>query len=127
MPGTPSSRHVSAVGEDVDDFALRLNTLMQQLARYGVNDIVEERAVEKFLRVVPKKYSQVAIAIEEVTGRQQRAATSLRAGHHRWQASLHRGAVARPPAGAKEGGGIELVEQLQALAAQAGQGTWWCS
>jgi len=30
---------------------------MQQLARYGDNDIDEERAVEKFLRVVPKKYS----------------------------------------------------------------------
>ncbi|CAD6339401.1 unnamed protein product [Miscanthus lutarioriparius] len=79
MPGTPSSRHVSAVGEDVDDFALRLNTLMQQLARYGDDDI-DERAVEKLLHVVPKKYSQVAIAIEmlldffelsikEVTGR----------------------------------------------------------
>ena len=50
------------------------------MARYGDNDIDEERAVEKFLRVVPKKYSQVAIAIEmlldfselsieEVTGR----------------------------------------------------------
>ena len=41
-------------GENVDDFALRLNTLMQQLARYGDDDIDEERAVEKFLRVVPK-------------------------------------------------------------------------
>jgi hypothetical protein len=67
-------------GEDVDNFALRLNTLMQQLARYVDNDIDEERAVEKFLHVVPKKNSQVAIAIEmlldfselsieEVTGR----------------------------------------------------------
>ena len=37
---------------------------MQQLTRYGDNDIDEERAVEEFLRVVPKKYSQVAIAIE---------------------------------------------------------------
>jgi hypothetical protein len=37
---------------------------MQQLARYGDNDIDEERAIEKFLRVIPKKYSQVAIAIE---------------------------------------------------------------
>jgi hypothetical protein len=66
--------------EDVDDFALRLYTLMQQLTRYGDDDIDEERVVEKFLRVVPKKYSQVAIAIktlldfselsiEEVTGR----------------------------------------------------------
>jgi hypothetical protein len=52
------------LGENVDDFALRLNTLMQQLARYGDNDIDEERAMEKFLRVVPKKYSQVTIAIE---------------------------------------------------------------
>ena len=51
-------------GEDVDDFALRLNTVMQLLAWYSDNDIDEERAVEKFLRVVPKKYSQVAIAIE---------------------------------------------------------------
>jgi hypothetical protein len=51
-------------GEDVDDFALCLNTLMQQLARYDDDDIDEERAVEKFLRVVPKKYSLVAIAIE---------------------------------------------------------------
>jgi hypothetical protein len=31
--------------EDVDDFALRLNTLRQQLARYGDDDIDEERAV----------------------------------------------------------------------------------
>jgi hypothetical protein len=30
---------------------------MQQLARYGDNDIDEERAIEKFLHVVPKKYS----------------------------------------------------------------------
>jgi hypothetical protein len=51
-------------GEDVDDFALRLNTLMQQLARYGDNDIDEERAIKKFLRVVHKKYSQVAIVME---------------------------------------------------------------
>ena len=45
------------LGEDVDDFALHLNTLMQQLERYGNNDIDEERAIEKFLRVIPKKYS----------------------------------------------------------------------
>jgi hypothetical protein len=51
-------------GEDVDDFALHLNTLMQQLTRYGDDDIDEERAVEKLLRVIPKKYLQVAIAIE---------------------------------------------------------------
>jgi hypothetical protein len=68
------------LGEDVNDFALCLNTLMQQLARYGDHDIDKDKAVEKFLRVVPKKYSQVTIpiemlldfselSIEEVTGR----------------------------------------------------------
>lgn len=51
-------------GEDVDDFALRLTTMMQQLARYGDDSIDEERAIEKFLRVVPEKYLQVAITIE---------------------------------------------------------------
>ena len=30
---------------------------MQQLARYGDDDIDEERAIQKLLRVVPKKYS----------------------------------------------------------------------
>ena len=44
-------------GEDIDDFALYLNTLMQQLASYDNNDIDMERVVEKFLRVIPKKYS----------------------------------------------------------------------
>jgi hypothetical protein len=34
-------------GEDVDDFALRLNTLMQQLARYGDDDIDEERELSR--------------------------------------------------------------------------------
>jgi hypothetical protein len=34
------------------------------LARYDDDNINKERAVEKFLHVVPKKYSQVAIAIE---------------------------------------------------------------
>ena len=53
---------------------------MQQLARYGDNNIDEERDVEKFLHVVPKKYTQLALSIEtlldfseltieEVTGR----------------------------------------------------------
>ena len=34
------------------------------MAWYTDNDIDEERAVKKFLHVVPKKYSQVTIAIE---------------------------------------------------------------
>ncbi|CAD6272181.1 unnamed protein product [Miscanthus lutarioriparius] len=41
------------LGEDVNDFALHLNTLMQQLAWYSDNGIDEERVVEKFLHVPP--------------------------------------------------------------------------
>jgi hypothetical protein len=37
---------------------------MKQLAQYTDDDIDEEKAIEKYLCVVPKKYSQVAIAIE---------------------------------------------------------------
>ncbi|RLN23644.1 hypothetical protein C2845_PM07G28310 [Panicum miliaceum] len=66
-------------GEHVDDFALRLSVLMSSLNIYG-GTIDEQRAVEKLLRVVPKKYSQIAMSIEtlldtadltieEVTGR----------------------------------------------------------
>jgi hypothetical protein len=36
---------------------------MQQLTRYADDDIDEERAV-KFLRIVPKKYTQLALSIE---------------------------------------------------------------
>jgi hypothetical protein len=66
-------------GEAVDDFALRLSGLMSSLAIYG-EPVDEQRAVEKLLRVVPSKYSQIALSIEtlldtatlsveEVTGR----------------------------------------------------------
>jgi hypothetical protein len=43
-------------GEQIEDFALRLSTLKQQMALHGDKDLDEERAVEKLLRVVPKKY-----------------------------------------------------------------------
>jgi hypothetical protein len=51
-------------GEQVEDFALRLSTLHQQLVIHGDKDITEERVVEKFLRTVPAKYAQIVIAIE---------------------------------------------------------------
>jgi hypothetical protein len=34
-------------GEDVDDFALRLNTLQQKMVQFGDNTYSEERAIEK--------------------------------------------------------------------------------
>jgi hypothetical protein len=34
------------------------------MAHHGDDDLTEARAVEKLLRVVPKKYSQIALAME---------------------------------------------------------------
>ena len=45
------------LGEQVEDFALRLTNLMEQMARNGDTDLTEERVVEKFLRCMPKKYA----------------------------------------------------------------------
>ena len=43
--------------EQVEDFALRLTNLMEQMARNDDTDLMEERAVEKFLRCMPKRYA----------------------------------------------------------------------
>uniref|UniRef100_A0ACD5UHC9 Uncharacterized protein n=1 Tax=Avena sativa TaxID=4498 RepID=A0ACD5UHC9_AVESA len=53
-------------GEDVDDFALRLNTLLQKMERFGDAIYNEERAVEKLFRCVPTKYKQIARSIESL-------------------------------------------------------------
>ena len=37
---------------------------MEQMARNGNTDLMEERAVEKFLRCMPKKYAQIVMSIE---------------------------------------------------------------
>ena len=34
------------------------------MARHGDDDLTKARAVEKLLHVVPKKYSQIALAME---------------------------------------------------------------
>ncbi|CAO2193121.1 unnamed protein product [Urochloa humidicola] len=51
-------------GEDVNDFALRLSSLKERMERYDDDEISQEKTVAKFLRCVPKKYSQLRIAIE---------------------------------------------------------------
>ncbi|CAA0806799.1 Chaperone protein dnaJ 1- mitochondrial [Striga hermonthica] len=52
-----------ASGEAVEDFSLRLQSLVSQLAAHGVT-ITDEEAVAKYLRVVPPKYAQIALSIE---------------------------------------------------------------
>ncbi|XP_040384195.1 uncharacterized protein LOC121055551 [Oryza brachyantha] len=53
-------------GEDIDDFALRLNTLLQKMVQYGDDTYNEERAVEKLFRCIPEKYKQIAHSIESL-------------------------------------------------------------
>jgi hypothetical protein len=53
-------------GEDVDDFALRLNTLLQKMVQFGDDTYDEERAAEKLFRCIPEKYKQIARSIESL-------------------------------------------------------------
>jgi hypothetical protein len=53
-------------GEDVDDFALRLNTLQQKMVQFGDDTYGEERAVEKLFRCIPEKYKQIAHSIKSL-------------------------------------------------------------
>jgi hypothetical protein len=53
-------------GEDVDDFALRLNTLLQKMVQFGDDTYNEERAVEKLFRCIPEKYKHIARSIESL-------------------------------------------------------------
>jgi hypothetical protein len=50
-------------GEDVDDFALRLNTLLQKMVQFSDDTYDEERAIEKLFRCNPEKYKQIARSI----------------------------------------------------------------
>jgi hypothetical protein len=66
-------------GESVDDFGLRLQELVHQLDIHG-DPIDDKKVILKYLRIVPKKYKQMArsieslldlntMSIEELTGR----------------------------------------------------------
>jgi hypothetical protein len=53
-------------GEDVDNFALCLNTLQQKMVQFDDDTYNEERAVEKLFRCIPEKYKQIARSIESL-------------------------------------------------------------
>jgi hypothetical protein len=50
-------------GEGLEAFGMRINTLANSLRILG-DDVEEVTVVERFLQVVPSKYTQVAISIE---------------------------------------------------------------
>jgi hypothetical protein len=54
------------LGEDVDDFALRLNTLLQKMVQFGDDTYDEERVIEKLFRCILEKYKQIARSIESL-------------------------------------------------------------
>jgi hypothetical protein len=56
-------------GQDVDDFALRLNTLLQKMVQFSDDTYDEERDVEKLFRCIPEKYKQIARSIESLLNR----------------------------------------------------------
>jgi hypothetical protein len=92
-------------GEDVDDFALCLNTLLQKMVQFVDDTYDEERAVEKLFRCILEKYKQIArsieclldlstMTIEEAIGRRRRRTIVPHwTYHHRWEAKSHLGAV----------------------------------
>jgi hypothetical protein len=53
-------------GESIDEFALRITKLVTDLRGLGEESVTDARVVKKFLRVVPAKYSQIAVAVEMV-------------------------------------------------------------
>jgi hypothetical protein len=53
-------------GEDVDDFALRLNTMQQKMVQFDNDTYGEERVIEKLFRCIPEKYKQIARSIESL-------------------------------------------------------------
>jgi hypothetical protein len=53
-------------GEDIDDFALRLNTLQQKMVQFGDDTYNEERAIEKLFRCIPNKYKKITRSIESL-------------------------------------------------------------
>jgi hypothetical protein len=50
-------------GKLVEDFSLRLQSLISKLGSHGIT-IDEEEAVSKYLHSVPMKYIQIALSIE---------------------------------------------------------------
>jgi hypothetical protein len=53
-------------GEDVDDFALRLNTLQQKMVQFSDDTYGKKRAVEKLFQCILEKHKQIAHSIESL-------------------------------------------------------------
>jgi len=52
------------IGETIEEFTMRITKLTTELRSIGETRVDDARVVKKFLRVVPSRYNQVAVAIE---------------------------------------------------------------
>jgi hypothetical protein len=68
-------------GEDLDDFALRLNTLMQKLVQFGDASYDEERAIEKLFRCAPLKYKQMVHSVKSLVDHSKMSVGTYRQGY----------------------------------------------
>ena len=79
-------------GETIDDFAIRITKLATDLKGLGETSVDDSRVVKKFLRVVPPRYSQVAVAIEMVKNLKEltieELIAHLRAAEERFEPSV---------------------------------------
>jgi hypothetical protein len=110
-------------GEDIDDFALRLNILQQKMVQFDDDTYDEERVVEKLFWCISEKYKQIAcsieslldlstMSIEEAIGRLKVVdgdePQPLRA-YHRWrEVTSHSRTVGGLPGFWEEGGVLSL-------------------
>ncbi|KAL6622998.1 hypothetical protein ACP70R_032877 [Stipagrostis hirtigluma subsp. patula] len=105
-------------GETVDAFAMRLGSLVAELRELG-ETMEEVRVVKKMLRVVPKKYGQVAVSIEMMMDLKAMPLEELIGRLH-----VAEGRAAEEAAAA-DGGGAQLLlteEQWEARRRQRGNG-----
>jgi hypothetical protein len=81
-------------GETIEDFAIRISKIATDLTGLGEKSVDDKRVVRKFLRVVPPRYNEIALAIEmfcdldeltveELIGR-------LKAAEDRFEASMEK-------------------------------------
>ena len=79
-------------GETIDDFSIRISKLATDLKGLGETSVDDSRVVRKFLRVVPARYSQVAVAIEMFTDMKkltiEELVARLRAAEDRFEPSV---------------------------------------
>ncbi|CAD6228004.1 unnamed protein product [Miscanthus lutarioriparius] len=79
-------------GETIDDFAIRITKLATDLKGLGDTSVDDSRVVKKFLRVIPSRYNQVAMAIEMFSDLKtltiEELISRLRAAEDRFESSM---------------------------------------